>query len=234
MKYRVKTMRLNGFDKGDIIEKSADSYVKNQRNHCLRIPKQIVENTPEWFEPIPKVKVGQYWRINISGTIKLRIQKIDGDTIHHKNIRTGYEDFCSETALRKNCQLLSESEVKEALFEEHSNRYKDHLPCKVDYFDTGIKPLRGVEGRTYHPEFDVITVHTMHDKHECEVYKQGEWAEIIKDKWRIEETPYLRIRKGGLVINCQHETEPEEGFEREEAEAIVGALNKIEDTYASR
>ena len=51
-KYRVKSIHLKNFDYDDIVEKYKNYYYKN--NYRVGIEKEVVENTPEWFEEIPE------------------------------------------------------------------------------------------------------------------------------------------------------------------------------------
>lgn len=222
MKYRVKTNYLEHFERGQIINPITP------QEKGLR---EIIERNPMWFEPVKEVKEGQYWKSNCSDHV-YRVNKVSNRQVYHRDISNkdalGDRNW-TQSEFVKDHNLLSDKEAGRAIVEEAKRRgYKNDIKV-IPVGSNKPHVLRcGFIGR-HLPINDAIHFGG------AEIYKEGKWAEIINGNWDIYHmgTENIDNEWGVKKEDVKYiESVGGEEITKDEAEAIVKALNELEQEVA--
>lgn len=183
----------------------------------------------------PKIEEGQYWKWH-AGRV-FRVQAVHTETkrcrIRYLN---GVEKDWYWNGIIEDAKLLSDSEVEQSLIEEFEKRYSigdvvEHwLHPVLHNGRKGKRDIPDIEDFEYSPSRDVLSVFYGDGGGEfLRVYKKGEWAEIIEEKWKVTSTGYY-VTNGIKTVRFHNPDEEwRDGFTTEQAKAIAEALNDLED-----
>lgn len=148
-------------------------------------------------EPVEEVQAGQYWQWKDSNSGVIRIDHLNGCTVCFRPIADNADDICGRSYLVNNARKLSTDEIEQALDQERKRRgfkkdtYHDARPLGWD------QPKNYITGNgiKYYPDKDILKMNGW------EIYKQGNWAEIIDQPIEIN-GKQIDVEGGTVKISC--------------------------------
>lgn len=191
---------------------------------------------PHLFKAIPEVKEGQYWKSNSEGfplpkNEVLRISEVDETHASYKSINSSSSGNTKISSFIKYAIPLSDDEVEQALIEERNSRgFLRGAKVKCLFTGNTCTIDRFTHSSNVNIKDDDMWVLSEVNIGVC-IYKEGKWAEIIEDEWKVKERIvgndfYLTNGDREIYISCRVFVE---GFSKQEAEAIRDALNNLSE-----
>ena len=229
MDYKIKTHLLEGFDQNEVItETSNDRWGKpNPRMGDPYIHRSVIKRNPRWFEEVkPEPEEGAWLKSASCEDMIVRVDEFKEWGVNGGMIATGINGFGEWTENHQfgthHCRRATDEEVEQALTKEAEKRgFGTGIILSSETL--GFKPgKKKIENDYVEYEEDRLFLGG-----QC-VYRQGEWAEIIKDEWEVEQMPFplsrYKISNGHKEI-ILHQQGIDTGFKRGLAEKIADSLN---------
>lgn len=200
-------------------------HIQSLQNNVQKVVDQL-EALEEGFEP--DVEVGQYWKWDTGEVFRVKevFTKTESCRIQYLN---DVEKQWYWADIIEDARLLSDDQVEGALIEEAERR---GFEARTKFYDADtdrktVEQHLHMECLFYEADLDWLC-----DGYGHVIYYEGNWAEIISDEWELEHTlgdEYAVVKDNKKIgLYCRYEGKIS-GFPKQEAEAICGALNNMED-----